>query len=70
MQYGGWASFPVFIDLYNICTDFYFLPKMKDDLTSGMPENVDVIVCLFCFGIWGFFFFLIIKMEFSGTALK
>lgn len=58
LQYEGRALFPVFIYLYNICTDFFFfLLKMKDDLTSGMPENIEVIVCLFFgvfFGIWGF----------------
>lgn len=28
---------------------FFFLLKMKDDLTSGMPENIEVIVCLVLF---------------------
>lgn len=41
---------------------------MKDKLTCGMPENLEVIVFA-CFGIWGFFK-KIIKVEFSGTALK
>lgn len=68
LQYGGRALFPLFIYLYNICTDF--LLNMKDELTSGMPENTEVILFA-CFSIWGFFFFfLIIKVEFSGTALK
>lgn len=43
-----------FIYLYNICTDF--LLNMKDELTSGMPENTEVILFA-CFSIWGFFFF-------------
>lgn len=57
LQYEGRALFPVFIYLYNnICTDFFLL-NMKAELTSGMPENTEVIlfVCLFCLGIWGFF---------------
>lgn len=33
-----------------------------------MPENTEVIVCLFCFGMGGFK--KIIKVEFSGTALR
>ena len=54
LQYGGRALFPLFIYLYNICTDF--LLNMKDELTSGMPENTEVILFA-CFSIWGFFFF-------------
>lgn len=60
LQYEGRALFPVFIYLYNICTDlfyFFFLLKMKDDLTSGMPENIEVIVCLVLFFL-GFFWYL------------
>lgn len=47
LQYEDRALFPVFIYLYNICTDFFFfffLLKMKDELTSGMPENLGVIL--------------------------
>jgi hypothetical protein len=44
LQYEGRALF-FFIYLYNICTDFFlFLLKMKDKLTSGMPENLGVIL--------------------------
>lgn len=50
LQYEGRALFLVFIYLYNICTDFFLL-KMKDELTSGMPENRLLFTC---FGIWGF----------------
>lgn len=41
---------------YALIFFFFFLLKMKDDLTSGMPENIEVIVCLVVvfFGIWGF----------------
>ena len=42
---------------------------MKDELTSGMPENTEVILFA-CFSTWGFFFKKIIKVGFSGTALK
>lgn len=43
-QHEDRALFPVFIYLYNICTDF--LLKMKDELTSGMLENIEVILLL------------------------
>lgn len=39
---------------------FFFLLKMKDDLTSGMPENIEVIVCLF-FGVFFFWYLGIFK---------
>lgn len=42
LQYEDRALLPVFIYLYNICTDF--LLKMKDELTSGMPEDTEVIL--------------------------
>lgn len=53
LQYGVGLYILFFIYLYNICTDF--LLNMKDELTSGMPENTEVILFA-CFSIWGFFF--------------
>lgn len=50
---------------------FFFLLKMKDELTSGMPEDKTRVFVLF-----GFFWLVwgrvekIIKVEFSDTALK
>lgn len=32
------------IYLYYICTDIFFLLKMKEKLTSGMPGNLEVIL--------------------------
>lgn len=43
---------------------FFFLLKMKDDLTSGMPENIEVIVCLVVF-----FFFLVFG-DFKKIIIK
>lgn len=40
---------------------------MKDELTSGMPENIELI--LFAFWYLGIFK-KIIKVEFPGTALE
>lgn len=51
----GVGLYFLFLLTYITYALIFFLPKMKDDLTSGMPENIEVIVCLFCFGIWGFF---------------
>lgn len=45
LQYGVGLYF-LFIYRYNICTDF--LLNVKDELTSGMPENTEVILFVFC----------------------
>lgn len=51
LQYENRALFHVFIYLYNICTDFFLL-KMKDELTSGMPENKSLF-CFYFLLVWG-----------------
>lgn len=56
----SWTEFAIwgkgfiscFYLLYNICTDFFLL-IMKDKLTSGMPENLEVILFAYFVLVFG-----------------